>query len=1858
MKYLTRIFSVILIAGMIFGFVQPGSSQAKDVKDSPVLATNDKIEKTLLDQFSANGKTDFIVEYVTQADLSPAYQMSWDERGWFVYNTLNETAEKSQATSKAKLDELGFKYQTFFTGNELYVWNGDLMAAQVLASLPEVDTIRATQTFSVDPLIQPAKHSYSYSWAGDLLANHDTFDLTPNAITDWGITDSKADQFWTSYGVEGDGIVVANIDTGVDYTHIALNGNYKCADDPSNPACWLDPAPQSCTGPDGGPCDTIYAGIYHGTHTMGTMVAENDPALPYIAGMAPNAQWIACLGCPNGSCPDFDLNTCADWIVAPNGDPSNRPNIVNNSWGGGGGNTWYLPKVQAWRAAGIFPAFSAGNNYSCNSLGSPGDYQESFGSASHQVTRAISDFSSKGPSTFGDDPYTKPNISAPGENIWSTQPGNGWTAISGTSMASPHSAGAVALLWSCNPSLIGQIDQTFQILQDTADTPPAGSCGAPADGEGNYTFGYGYLDTLAAGLLNCGDIGYLDGHVTSNAEPIEGATVTAAPALDSGNAIQAITDPNGYYHMALVVGTYDVTAVHPLYTTEVIPDVDITVDMTTTQDIVMQPKGRLFGYVTDDPNGFPLVGATVSADDGTTTTTDNAGYYEMYLDEGSYNVTAELENYAPQTQPVNITSGVDTELDFALLAAISVVPDPIHATVTLGQTGAVDVVGTNNLAEDYPFEFLEIALGKASAAGTVNSSGGPDPFGYTFIDSNEPGGSLYEWVDATDGTPLGLTDDGEANVTLPFAFNFYDTDSTEIRVGNNGGVLFNATTGDVAVTNEDLGTTSTNNIIAPFWDDIDSDTGDVYYKMVGDAPYRQMVIEWYNRPHYSNVGNSTFELILYESTNNIKYQYQDVVFGDAGFDYGASATVGIRQSGVNYLQYSFNQPVLEDNMSICFNYPGSAPCDGGDVLWFGESIPSGTIPGNGESLDWTTYFTATEAAGIFQPGDYLGILRLQPTAIGLPSKLVSVIMTVEATATQGLLQGNVSGDRPGGPVEADILIEGSGGGTWNLTTDPDGNYSYYLEAGDYTVTASAAGYLPQSADVTVVAGETTTQDFVLLLDQPAIVVDPTTLEQTLVLGETAMQTLDISNMGQEPLDFELVERNGEFFPTAGEDILVVQHDTTAATAMENALTALGYTYLGVSDAQFQAMTVDQLLEYLAVFHAGITGYSGAPSASETLLMAYLDAGGSLFISDNDLGYYRTGSDFYNVYLQAIYNVDDGGSMVDGLDIMSGLTLDISTDPYPDGISVGPEGTAIFQFQGSANMNGTKVDRNGYRAIYTGFDYEYISDPALQVEVINRVLDFIAVSDIPWLSESPITGTVGVGDTAPVDVTFDARVVAEPGLYTGVLKVKNNDPLAGTLDIPVTMNVSPSAEMGLLEGNITSLGYCDGENIPLEATILIENGTGDTWMVNTDANGYYYQWLPAGTYTVTASAPEHLDASDTSEVISQQTTLLDLALRSVQPCMDIVPTSFTLDLPVDTIFTDTLSISNSGAGDLTWELHETTATLKTLDQDVVVNVPAIPLLKTSLASRGDAIAFPARSFSIHIDQISAEPIAVLLVTPDVVGGGDISLLLATLAAFPDLNVTIWDGNVGTPTVADMQAYDVVFVGNDILWTSSSIDKTTLSNNLADYVDAGGKVLAGSFIWSYDDWGFGGGRFITEDYSPFEVATVDFFVPASLGDFDQNSPLMAGITAITDNFNHQDPALSPNGTWVASWNDGENFVATSPGVVGLNQEHFNYADFGGQTGELLHNALLFLGGAQEWVDVPWVTEVPTNGVTLPGSAFNVDVVFNTTGLLLDQCYTASLGLIHDDAGNDNPFYIPLNLCVVQTSHNFYLPFVTKQ
>jgi subtilisin family serine protease len=558
------------------------------------------IEKALLDKFQAEGTANFFVKMAVDADTSAAKDMDWAARGQYVWDALNQVANATQGPVLDYCAKSGLDCSTMLINNSVFVRGGNLTAAEGLAALPGVSYLRLERVYVLDPITGGAGINGFVSEA----------EASPDAVA-WGITYTKADQFWAAYGLQGDGMKVANIDTGVQWNHPALDQAFACPGDPTNADCWADPS-NICGGTA---CDNNG----HGTHTMGTMVGDDDPGLTWQAGMAPNATWIACKGCETNSCSDFALTTCATWILAPGGDPANRPNVVNNSWGGGGGDNWYQSYVINWSNAGTFPAFSAGNSGSgCNSLGSPGDYQESFGSAAHDSAGNIASFSSRGPSAFGHDPYTKPNIASPGVSVCSSIPTNGWSCgYSGTSMASPHTAGAVALVWSCAPSLVGNIDATFQLLQDNAATAPAGNCGVPPDGQGNYTFGYGYLDVLAAGTQVCGGVetGTLFGHVyDQNNMPVEGATVSAIPGAQSGH-VDATTDPNGWYTMELVVGTYNVTASKMNYTPHTVNGVVIAANNTTEQDFSITYLGGwtefgslCFDFTRIDAEYYPATG--------------------------------------------------------------------------------------------------------------------------------------------------------------------------------------------------------------------------------------------------------------------------------------------------------------------------------------------------------------------------------------------------------------------------------------------------------------------------------------------------------------------------------------------------------------------------------------------------------------------------------------------------------------------------------------------------------------------------------------------------------------------------------------------------------------------------------------------------------------------------------------------------------------------------------------------------------------------------------------------------------------------------------------------------------------------------------------------------------------------------------------------------------------------------------------------------------------------------------------------------------------------------------------------------
>jgi hypothetical protein len=442
------------------------------------------VDQQVYDQIAASpeGQTRMLVYMREEADLSRAFSISdRSERGWYVLNSLRRTADRSQADLRQELDRAGIPYESYYLVNAL-VMTGGTEVVNLLASHPDVAYVGADVAI---PAPAPV----------EVLPVPDA----PEAI-EWNISQIEADQVWTTYDITGTGIVVSNIDTGVQWDHPALINQYRgwdgaMADHNYN---WWDPYGQSPLVPNDADA--------HGTHTMGTMVGD-DGGTNQI-GVAPGAQWFACDGFDDNTGYGYtvELLECAEFILAPwdlsgaNADPDLRPDVVNNSWGGGQAQWWYNQAIYAWRAAGIFPVFSAGNaGPSCETTGDPGDMANIMAVGATNNTDTIASFSSRGPAAVTG--ITKPNVSAPGVNIRSSVPGDAYeSGWNGTSMAAPHVAGTAALIWAAVPELRGDVQVTYWILEQSAFgiTTDQG-CGGDADDQiPNNVYGWGRINALDA----------------------------------------------------------------------------------------------------------------------------------------------------------------------------------------------------------------------------------------------------------------------------------------------------------------------------------------------------------------------------------------------------------------------------------------------------------------------------------------------------------------------------------------------------------------------------------------------------------------------------------------------------------------------------------------------------------------------------------------------------------------------------------------------------------------------------------------------------------------------------------------------------------------------------------------------------------------------------------------------------------------------------------------------------------------------------------------------------------------------------------------------------------------------------------------------------------------------------------------------------------------------------------------------------------------------------------------------------------------------------------------------------------------
>jgi subtilisin family serine protease len=1098
-KMASRVMRAGLVTVLLLGILPLGAVSA--VEDS-----TPKVAPKVQEELANSGLTSFWVHLTEKADLSAASsERDWDARGQRVYDLLTTTASASQQRLIEVLKKEGASFQSFWVNNSVLVKNEDVQTLNRVIELPVVEKVTEDGRIELPPLL-PSETDVSPDVP------------QPNDIR-WNISQVRADQVWSDFNVRGEEIVVANIDSGVEFSHPALANQYRGKNGTvfDHNYNWYDPS-QICGTPSNAPCDNNG----HGTHTMGTMVGSDLAGANQI-GVAPGSRWIAAKGCEYNWCSYGALIASGQWLLAPtdllgrNPRPDLRPHVVNNSWGGAGGRRFYESIIDAWIASGIFPAFANGNSGSlCLSSGSPGDNIQAYSAGASDISGRIASFSSRGPSSFSIE--TKPNITAPGVNVISSYPGSTYAAFSGTSMASPHVAGTVALIWSAAPGVAGDIAATRSFLDGSATDTLDLSCGGTLGD--NNVWGEGKLDAYAAVSASPRiPQGTLEGVVTngSTGRTIEGATVSVAGPMNRSTN----TDEQGRYSMRLSTGSYQLTASAFGYQTAT-HGLTVSQGQTTALDLILtpMPNSRVSGRITS--NGSAMSGATVTIEETpiAPATTDSQGNYSFAtVPHGEYNINARSSLRC--------------------------------------SSGASQLVSVNG-DEAVNFELPR----RTDAAGYGCSTSTQ-----TFI----PGDTTL---------PL-WGDDATHQVTLPFSFTLYGQSYTSAWVSTNGLVSF--TGSDSSFSNGSIPNIDRpNGTIYSYWDDlyVDSEASIHTKTLLSEGKF---VIEWRNLRFYADATRRiTFEVILNQNgristlyneiasdemekggsatvglendSGTVAFQYssnEPVLTSGLGIDFAGDVTApettitAAPSTLTNSTSGTFSFTSNEEGSTFECRLDGapfascsspktySALSDGTHIFEVMARDVAGNIDPIPASNTWTVDSTAPAQPALISPADGTSTGNARPTfdwndvtdpsgvtyqiqidnsGSGFPSPEInqsslstssftpssslpigtyswrvrasdgagniawSAVWTVTVSTPPGAIAGKVTNQSKQGIAGATVNCGTAG----SATTASDGTYSITSVApGSYTCTASASGFKSVSKSVTVSSNSTSTASFAL-----------------------------------------------------------------------------------------------------------------------------------------------------------------------------------------------------------------------------------------------------------------------------------------------------------------------------------------------------------------------------------------------------------------------------------------------------------------------------------------------------------------------------------------------------------------------------------------------------------------------------------------------------------------------------------------------------------------------------------------------------------------------------------------------------------
>ena len=329
-------------------------------------------------------------------------------------------------------------------------------------------------------------------------------------------------------------------------------------------------------------------------------------------------------------------------------------------------------------------------------------------------------------------------------------------------------------------------------------------------------------------------------------------------------------------------------------------------------------------------------------------------------------------------------------------------------------------------------------------------TGGPDPGGYVYTDSDETDGPPHEILSMAGATDPGLSDDGSVEVDLPFAFEWYGDLWDRVTISNNGVLFFDGVS--TSATGTCPGSTATWNGIAPFWDDWAA--GAVTYAEYGRYPERIFAVQW-EGAHDTAGGSGTVQLWLVEARMEAVIVLDDITFGSASVDGGASAIVGVQGAG-NGMEWSCSGG-LSDATSAWFGHESRRPSAAepttasasfryeGEAInqYLGRALAGGDVDGDGLD-DLLVGNQDQDTVYLFQGGSIVSDIPASAAAMvasaDAGSRFGTALATLDADGDgiDDMLVGAPADGTMGSDVGAAYLLGGGTSGIVDVTADADG----------------------------------------------------------------------------------------------------------------------------------------------------------------------------------------------------------------------------------------------------------------------------------------------------------------------------------------------------------------------------------------------------------------------------------------------------------------------------------------------------------------------------------------------------------------------------------------------------------------------------------------------------------------------------------------------------------------------------------------------------------------------------------------------------------------------------------------------------